>query len=25
LKVANRTEAVIAATTLGLGVRHDAR
>jgi DNA-binding NarL/FixJ family response regulator len=25
LKVVNRTEAVIAATTLGLGVRHDAR
>jgi DNA-binding NarL/FixJ family response regulator len=25
LKVANRTEAVIAATALGLGVRHDAR
>jgi DNA-binding NarL/FixJ family response regulator len=25
LKVANRTEAVIAATTLGLGVRQDAR
>jgi hypothetical protein len=25
LKVANRTEAVIAATALGLGVRQDAR